>query len=81
LLWFVCSRKQRNTALTLAHAQTILDQRAVVCASELCDRLAKSSPPPRYLSRAAALSLAAAEPRPALADFHGAYAPDSGIVV
>jgi len=31
-----------------------------------------SSPPSRYLARAAALSLAA-EPQPALADFHGIY--------
>ena len=27
------------------------DQRALVCASEVCDRLEKSSPPPGYLSR------------------------------
>ena len=43
------------------------DQRALVCASELCDRLEKSFPPPRYLPRCRRSSLPAAEPSTALA--------------
>jgi len=39
------------------------NQRAFFCASELCDRLEKSSPRPQYLPRCRRFSLAAAEPR------------------
>jgi len=70
---YLRSRQEVGTRLSC------LDQRALVCASELCDRLEKSPPPPPgYPSRAAALSLAAAEPQPALADFHGVYDHHSG---
>jgi len=56
-----------TSVLNILSIRLIIDQRALVCASELCDRLEKSSRPPRSLPRCRRSSLPAVEPSTALA--------------
>jgi len=63
---FEIKKKKNDNEVSFEMEKKFSDQRALVCASELCDRLVKSSPPHRGIktARRVALRFAANQARP-----------------